>query len=112
MAIENQQYDFDWGKGWLPLAEDNALQTELDRELHPRHPLYGAHPAVFGRCIACDDVVASVSNSVDGPGLVVIHLTWSGRSEKPRPDGTAWPYFERVTRDTFVTRFLQGDEHL
>jgi hypothetical protein len=33
MAIEDQQYNLDWGKGWLPLGEGNALQAELDREL-------------------------------------------------------------------------------
>ena len=104
--------DLDWGTGWTPVPDGSGLQAELDRELHRRHPLAGDRPTVVGRCTVCDDVVASVSSPAGGPGLVVIHLTWSGRSEKPKRDGTAWPYFERVTREAFVARFVQGGEHL
>ena len=112
MAIDNQQHDFDWGGNWVPLEEGNALQAELDRELHTKHPLHSVRPKVFGRCTVCDDVVASLSNPADGLTFAVIHLTWSRRAEKPKPDGTAWPYFERITREAFVARFLGGGEHL
>ena len=60
----------------------------------------------------CDDVVALVSKDAGDTELAVIHLTWSGRSEKPARDGTAWPYFERMTRDAFIAHFLRGGEHL
>jgi hypothetical protein len=108
----NPPHDLDWGTGWVPLPVDNALQAELDRELHRKHPLHDARPVIFGRCSACDDVVAAVSNANDSAPWVVIHLTWSGRAERPKPDGAAWPYFEPVTCDAFVTRFLLGGEHL
>ena len=106
--------DLDWGNGWSPLANSSGsgLQAELERELHAKHPLHDALPAVFGRCRVCDDVVAFATKDGQSTDFVVIHLTWSGRSEKPKDDGIAWPYFERVTQEEFVTRFLRGGEHL
>ena len=61
----------------------------------------------FGRCVACDDVVAKLGLAADGPELAVIHLTWKGPIKEP-----AWPYFTRVTTPAFVERFLRGGEHL
>ena|SRR5215831_3603777 len=106
------EQDFDWGTGWLPVRGARSFQCELDREIDREHPLYGTRPSVFGRRLACDDVVASVSND-DGEGeLVVIHLTWSVRFKAPTTDGSIWPYFEKMTAESFVARFLRGGEHL
>src|SRR5262245_44115976 len=102
----------DWGAGWASVPDDGGLQHELDRELAPKHPLAAARPLVFGRCTACDDVVVRLLDPADGPELAVVHLTWSGRAEKPTADGVAWPYFERLTVDSFVARFLRGGEHV
>ena len=49
----------------MPLADGSGLQAELDRELHRTHPLSAARPAVFGRCLVCNDVVASVANPIE-----------------------------------------------
>jgi hypothetical protein len=103
--------DLEWGAGWTPVAAHSGLQAELDRELSGGHPLLSARPVVFGRCRTCDDVVATLAGPGD-PGLAVIHLTWSGRPEAVAPDGRAWPYFEPVTLDALVRRFVEGGEHL
>jgi len=112
MMSDYSEQEFDWGTGWLPVRAGDSFQRELDRELHPKHPLYRTRPTVFGRCIACDDVVASVPKADTAAELVVIYLTWSARSEDPNADGPTWPHFERITRESFVARFLRGLEHL
>lgn len=82
-----------------------------DRAASRRHPLAVAKPVVFGRCLACDDVVVRLMHPADGPELAVVHLTWSGRAEKVTTEGTAWFHFERLTFDNFVARFVHGGEH-
>ena len=96
----------DWGSSWAP-ARDTArgFAAELAKELGRSHPLRGAKVEVLGRCNSCDDIVAAVPGE---PELAVIHLTWRGSTEK---DGQ-WPYFERVTAEAFVARFIRGGEHL
>ena len=109
---EDRASILNWGARWLPIRGSNALQTELDRELAQRHPLFNARPVVIGRCVTCDDIVATLAHAAGEPELAVVHLTWSGRPEKLEPSGTAWPYFERLTLDEFVSRFVEGGEHL
>jgi hypothetical protein len=98
----------DWGNGWVPVEPGIELQAELMAELGNAHPLKGMNPCVVGRCLACDDVVASFA---DGPDLAVVHLTWQGRAEARRSGGR-WPYFERMTPEEFTRRFLRDGEHL
>jgi hypothetical protein len=104
--------EVDWGIGWAPVPDCAGLQRELDRELAAEHPLSTARPTIFGRCLVCDDVVVRLTDPADGPELAVVHLTWSGRAESVTADGAAWPWFERLTFDSFVTRFLRGGEHV
>jgi hypothetical protein len=98
----------DWGGGWAPVEPAITLQAELMAELGKAHPLKSMNPSVFGRCLACDDVVVTLA---DGPDLAVVHLTWHGRAEARRSDGR-WPYFERMMPEEFTRRFLREGEHL
>ena len=100
----------DWGKGWARVVSGSPLQNELSAELGKAHPLKAMEPRVFGRCLSCDDVVASLASV---PEVAVVHLTWQGRAEgrRPRSVGT-WPYFERMTTTDFTQRFLREGEHL
>jgi hypothetical protein len=97
-----------WGSGWAPVEPGIALQAELMAELGKAHPLRGMKPSVIGRCLACDDVVATLEGELD---VAVIHLTWQGRAEARRNDGR-WPHFERMIMDEFTRRFLREGEHL
>jgi hypothetical protein len=101
----------DWGSGWVPLAGESAFQVELERELATGHPLFSARPVVIGRCLVCDDVVVRLGIAGDAADLAVVHLTWSGQSETRANDGV-WPFFEQLTLEDFVARFIQGGEHL
>jgi hypothetical protein len=112
MTFEDRLQALDWGTGWTPVPDAGALQRELDRELAPRHPLAITKPVIFGRCLACDDVVVHLVHPGSAPELAVVHLTWSGRAEKVTADGVAWPYFERLPFDVFIERFIRGAEHV
>src|SRR2546427_8213438 len=81
MTSEIRARTLDWGTGWASVPDGGALQRELDRELAAQHPLSTTKPVVFGRCLACDDKVTA--------------------------DGVAWPYFQRLTFDSFVARFVR-----
>jgi hypothetical protein len=98
----------DWGNGWAPVEPAIELQAELMAELGKTHPLKDMNPRVVGRCLACDDVVATLA---DGPDVAVVHLTWQGRAEARRSDGRR-PYFERMTTEEFTRRFLREGEHM
>jgi hypothetical protein len=88
----------------------SPLQNELSAELGEAHPLKAMEPRVFGRCLVCDDVVASLATV---PEVAVVHLTWQGRDEARRSGAVGhWPYFERMTTTEFTQRFLRGGEHL
>lgn len=56
-----------------------AVRSELDSELSVGHALYRVPVDVRARCGGCDEVLLSV---VDGT-FALVHLTWSGRPEKP-----------------------------
>jgi hypothetical protein len=97
-----------WGDRWSPINEDGSPHAlELAKELVPGHPLHGVEALVFGRCLACDDIVAAVPFLPGDPELVVIHLTWKGSAEDKQ-----WPHFERVTTPAFLARFVESGEHL
>jgi hypothetical protein len=97
----------DWGNGWTPLHEPDDLEAELFAELAPEHPLSSCTPMLFGRCLACDDVVAALVHQAGEPELAVIHLTWRRSAERP-----PFPYHERMTTAEFIQRFLRAGEHL
>ena len=99
----------DWGGGWARVEPGTGLQTELLAELGKTHPLTGLKPSVFGRCLSCDDVVATLATE---PDVAVVHLTWQGKAEARRRGVRQWPYFERMTTTEFTQRFLRGDAHL
>ena len=82
MTSEIRARTLDWGTGWASVPDGGALQRELDRELAAQHPLSTTKPVVFGRCLACDDVVVHLTYPADGPELAVVHLTWPGRAER------------------------------
>src|SRR5207245_6179825 len=82
MTAEIRARTLDWGTGWASVPDGGALQRELDRELAAQHPLSTTKPVIFGRCLACDDVVVHLTYPADGPELAVVHLTWPGRAER------------------------------
>jgi len=75
---------------WRPLNDPEAAQlaAELGRELVDGHPLHGREARVVARRDDCDDVAFEV----EGAGLCVVHLTWTG------PGDPRWPRFEIVVR--------------
>ena len=110
--MPHAQIELDWGSGWEPLEEASPVQAELRRALRAEHPLAEVEAIALGRCLACDDIVASVKHSPEGPELAVIHLEWQGSRERGAGQDTAWPYFERLTAAAFTERFLRSGEHL
>ena len=99
----------DWGTGWRPAEPGEQIDLQLGAELTGGHPLAALKPRVLGRCLACDDVVLSLT---DAPGEVaVVHLTWQDRSTVKQGD-QVWPYYERLPTAQFVERFVVGGEHL
>ena len=102
----------EWGATWEPVAPESPFQQELLVEIGDAHPLSPLRPGVFGRCRACDDVVAVLDHVAGDPELAVVHLTWQGRAEPSGTGDSAWPYFERMTIAQFASRFLRGGEHL
>ena len=59
-----------------------ALRRELAKEVGPGHPLAGRRWRIVAQCRAGDDVLLVLA---DGRSALV-HLTWSGRRERP-----PWP---------------------
>ena len=54
-----------------------ALLSELKKELSVSHNLYNVDLVVLAKCEANDDVLFT-----DGSSYYIIHLTWSGKTEK------------------------------
>ena len=94
------------------MEPDSPLQKELLAELGDAHPLAPLQPRVFGRCLACDDVVAALDHLASEADVAVVHLTWRGRAESSGAGEAQWPYFERMTIAQFESRFLGSAEHL
>ena len=72
--------------------------TEIDRG----HALANRGLSTRLRCVGCDDVVFQV----DGRGYAVIHLTWSGKSER-----APWPNSQAFAAEADLTSFLNQHEH-
>jgi hypothetical protein len=70
---------------WVPdEAAREKLTSELLTEVSDGHPLFGLDTSVLNRCAACDEVLIRVGEGDFG----MVHLTWSGKSERP-----PWPRF-------------------
>jgi hypothetical protein len=96
-----------WGSLWERVDGAGSLQRELDVELGRSHPLAGLAPRILGRCRSCDDVVVMLGDDPILLEVAVIHLTWRGA-----PESEGWPYFERMSTQGFIARFLRSGEHL
>jgi hypothetical protein len=101
-----------WGPSWAPVDADSGLERELKAELDTSHALASMQPAVFGRCLSCDDVVAALVHMPGEPELAVIHLTWQGKRQHDASQKGRWPHFERLTTSAFMNRFLRSGEHM
>ena len=65
---------------WTPTEENRCAVTgELLVELSRGHPLHGCEVELVQRCGACDKVLVRVGEGDFG----LIHLTWSGKRERP-----------------------------
>ncbi len=67
---------------WLDMADEpqrlkEGLLSELKREVHRQHPLYGLKGEVMGQRQDNDDLLIELA---DGR-VAVVHLTWSGKKE-------------------------------
>jgi hypothetical protein len=72
-----------WLEPWGPTS--SGLETELEKEVSPGHPLFGRKAISFGRRDDRDDVLFFLP---DNPlPLAVVHLTWTGRRE----ENPEWP---------------------
>jgi hypothetical protein len=82
-----------WGKSWViveegPEIEDIRLawENELQREIGPKHGLFGHKAKLIGRRHDRDDGLFLLE---DGR-VAEVHLTWSGQQElDPQWPGTA-----------------------
>jgi hypothetical protein len=104
--------ELEWGSGWGPLDEASSIHAELKSALRDDHPLANSETTALGRCLACDDIVASVRHASGEAELAVIHLDWQGARQRGAGQDSAWPYFERLTSAVFTQRFLREGEHL
>jgi len=86
---------------WAPTEQNRrAVTAETLVELAPGHPLYGCDFELVRRCGACDEVLVRVGE--DDFGLV--HLTWSGKRERP-------PYPRYAHTGSFVATETSLDAH-
>ncbi|MBI4527196.1 MAG: hypothetical protein HY695_25670 [Deltaproteobacteria bacterium] len=76
----------------------------MQREVGPRHPLYGKSVSAIGRRFDRDDYLYKL---LDGSGRVaVVHLTWHGETERD-PIGPATEIFESF--DEWVEKGMETD---
>ena len=87
------------------MTEDDAapLVAELQREVTPGHPLYGAEVQAFGRFGGRDDVAFELA---DG-SFAIAHLTWIGGPEQ----SPEYPFTDLYpTVEALQVRFDQDEE--
>lgn len=90
---------------WGFPVNPNALETELDRELHPSSYLYkfkGQFKAV-AKNESNDDVIFEVR----GMGYVLIHLTWS----KGEPS-VNYPRYKMLAKVTDAQAVIDSDHEI
>ena len=63
-----------------PAGHGDALVRGAIVEIPSNHPLSGRALTPLARREDCDDVLFQLD---DGPAVAVVHLTWSGRPERP-----------------------------
>lgn len=70
----------EWQEPWKPIQPDDSLVREAQKEFSKGHPLFGKNLKVIARRFDQDEVLFELVD--DPPGVVVVHLTWSGKPEK------------------------------
>jgi hypothetical protein len=75
---------FRWLEPWESVGVGEELVAELQRELSPKHTLYGCRVDAIARRRDNDNVLFHVLE--EPPRLAVVHLTWA---EEPDP---RWPW--------------------
>ncbi len=61
---------------------DQELHEELEREMSPRHQLYGIKARAIALRQDCDDVLFELLGERAPAALAVVHLTWSGKEDR------------------------------
>jgi hypothetical protein len=90
-------------KPWQPIQSDENLAGEAARELSDGHPLYGKKLKAIARRQDQDDVLFELID--DTPRVAVLHLTWSGKREKP-----PWPRSDIYqSLDDFAKSRMESD---
>jgi hypothetical protein len=81
-----------------------GLESELEKEISPAHPLFGRGAISVGRTDDRDDVLFFLP---DNPlPLAVVHLTWTGKREK-NPE---WPHTTFYSSlDDWIERRMEPD---
>lgn len=91
-------------ESWIPVdaRTSDSLVAELQRELSPRHVLFGHRVRAIARSEAQDDVLfESLANP---PAVFVVHLTWKPETEAD------WPFTTRFdSRRQFVREWPRED---
>ena len=93
----------DWKDPWVAAGrQEEIFAKQLQKELAPKHPLYGLPASAIGRRVDCDDVLFLLGDDT----MAVVHLTWS---EKQVVD-PRWPWFELYASvDDFVENRMLPD---
>lgn len=95
---------FIWLKPWQPVAADNGLVEELQREISTEHPLFGRIVVAIGQRCDTDDVLFRIEGHATQ--FAVVHLTWSVESDPEFP----WTQFYTSMPD-FGARMRRDHEH-
>lgn len=78
----------------------DPLKEELEKELHPKHQLFGENIDVIAKRQDKDDILVELENGQ----MAVVHLTWSGRQERG-----SFPWTEMyVNQRDFWKRAMKG----
>jgi hypothetical protein len=93
-----------WLVPWYSIESDvaqvEAMEQELRRELAAEHPLHGLPMRTVGRRQDCDDVLFAAE---DGSGrFAVVHLTWT----RSPPDRPPWPGY--AIHESFAAWMARG----
>jgi hypothetical protein len=91
-----------WLEPWHSTSA--GLESELEKEISPTHPLFKLKAISAGGRHDRDDVLFFLP---DGPfPLAVVHLTWTGHTEK----NPAWPHTTFYSSlDDWVERCMKPD---
>jgi hypothetical protein len=90
---------------WSPVSGDQGLlESELRKELSPRHPLFSLTTTAIARRRDCDDVLFEIENTERR--VAVVHLTWSSKQE----DDPRYPFYRVFAdRDEFANLCMKMD---